>query len=262
MTVCGCFVALSILMVFVVHKNKHWLLAEYLGGNPYLLTWRVVKFADQHNNPIRRSALTYCESDYPTRLDFGKQRYGGPIATEQVEDVKTLLNILIVLLCLGPVFFFEQGTIYIRQEYLKPFSSNIWKEQLYIGIPSVALVVIFVTLLMKCFMCRCFPSVFKRMGFSVACLLLTLLVYVLYNTLITGDFINCGSYSVYCNNGTQVSDYYILPSAISILSLENVGYFIYRLLLYISVWEFICCLQFKFSTSYWQVSIFGYLPKS
>ena len=88
------------------HKKKHLLLTEHLGGNPYLLIWRVVKFAAQHNKPIRRSAFIYCESDYPSRLDFGKRRYGGPFTTEQVEDVKTLLNILKVLLCLGPVFFF------------------------------------------------------------------------------------------------------------------------------------------------------------
>ena len=69
-TASGCFIALSILVLFIVHKEKHWLLTEHLGGNPYLLTWRVVKFAAQHNKPIRRSAFTYCESDYPSRLDF------------------------------------------------------------------------------------------------------------------------------------------------------------------------------------------------
>ena len=237
----GCFVVLSILVVFTVHKKKHWLLTEHLGGNPYLLTWRVVKFAAQHRKPIRRSAFTYCESDYPSRLDFGKQRYGGPFTTEQVEDVKTLLNILKVLLCLGPVFFLEQCAIYRRHKYLKLFPSNILKEQLYIGVPSAALAVIIIPLLMKCFISRCFPSMFKRMGFSVACLLLTFLVYVLYNTLLTGDFINSGSYSVYCNNGTQGSDYYLSPSATFIMSLEYAIYFIYRLLLYISLWEFICC---------------------
>ena len=176
---CGCFVALSVLVVFIVHKKKHWLLTEYLGGKPYLLTWRVVKFAAQHNKPIRRSAFTYCESDYPSRFDFGKKRYGGPFTTEQVEDVKTLLNILKVLLCLGPVFFLEQCTIYKRHKNYKPFPSNIWKELLYNGVLSAAMAVIFVPLLMKCFMCRYFPSMFKRMGFSVACLLLTSLVYIL-----------------------------------------------------------------------------------
>ena len=41
----------------MVHKKKHWLLTEHLQGNPYLLTLRVVKFAAQHNHPIRRSAF-------------------------------------------------------------------------------------------------------------------------------------------------------------------------------------------------------------
>ena len=91
---------MSVLVVFIVHKKKHWLLTEHIGGNPYLLTWRVVKFAAQHNKPIRRSAFTYCESDYPPRLDFGKQIiYGGYYTTEQVEDIKTLRNMLKVLLC-------------------------------------------------------------------------------------------------------------------------------------------------------------------
>ena len=153
-TTCGCFVALSIL-VFIVHKKKHWLLIEHLGGNPYMLTWRVVKFAAQHNKPIRRSAFTYCESDYPSTLDFGKKRYGGPFTTEQVEDVKTLLNILKVLLCLGPVFFLEQCTIHRHHGNLQFYSTYLWKEKLFNGFLSRALAVIFIPLLMKCF--KCFP---------------------------------------------------------------------------------------------------------
>ena len=35
-TACGCFVALSILVVFTVHKKKHWLLSEHLRRQPCL----------------------------------------------------------------------------------------------------------------------------------------------------------------------------------------------------------------------------------
>ena len=112
-------------MVFIVHKKKHWLSTEHLGGNPYLLTWRVVKFAAQNNKPIRRSAFTYCESDYPSRLDFGKKRYGGPFTTEHVENIKTLLIILKVVLCLSPLCYLEQCTIHKRHEYFRSFTSNI-----------------------------------------------------------------------------------------------------------------------------------------
>ena len=239
-TACGCFVALSILVLFIVHKKKHWLLTEHLGGNPYLLTWRVVKFAAQHNKPIKRSAFTYCESNYPSRLDFGKQRYGGPFTTEQVEDVKTFLNILKVLSCLGPVFFLEQCTVHFRHGiHHYYYSTDFWKVQIFNGVLSPALAVISVPLLMKCFLRRCFPSIFKRMGFSIACLLFIFLVYILYNAIITRDFINSGNFLVHCKfNDTK---YLISSSATSILLLENVSDFICRLLLYISVWEFICC---------------------
>ena len=242
-TACGCFVALTIFVVYIIHKKKHWLLTEHLGGNPYLLTWRVVKFAAQHNKPIRRSAFTNCESDYPSRLDFGKQRYGGPFTTEQVEDVKTLLNILKVLLCLGPVFFLEQCIIHKHHGNLQYYSSNIWKEQLFDGVLSTALAVIFIPILLKCFVSRYFPSMFKRMGLSIACLLLMCLVYILYNSISsTENFINSGIYLVHCkNNDTESSEYFISSSAAYILLLENVVHFTYKWLLYISVREFICC---------------------
>ena len=239
-TASGCFVALSILVVFIVHKKKHWLLTEHLRGNPYLLTWRVVKFAAQHNKPIRRSAFTYCESDYPSRFDFGKQRYGGPFTTEQVEDVKTLLNILKVLLCLGPVFFLEQCIIHRHHGNLQLFSQKLWEEQLFNGVLSTALAVIFIPILIKCFTSRFFPNMFKRMAFSIACLLLMYLVYTLYSIISTEDFISSGNYLVYCKSNRS-EYYFISSSATSILLLENIIHFIYRLLLYISVWELICC---------------------
>ena len=83
---------------------------------------------------------------------------------------------------------------------------------------------------------------FKRMGFSIACLLFIVLAHILYYTISTGDFVKSWDNLVYCKkNGTNSSEYFISFSATSILLLENVAEFIYRLLLYISVWEFICC---------------------
>ena len=151
-------------------------------------------------SPSGECAFTYCESDYPSRLDFGKQRYGEPFITEQVEDVKTLLNILKVLLCLGPVFFLEQCTIHRHHGNLQFYTSNIWKEQLFNGVLSTALALIFVPLLMKCFTSRFFPSMFKRMALSIACLLLIYFVYFLYSLLSKEDFINSGNYLVFCKN--------------------------------------------------------------
>ena len=54
-------------------------------------------------NPIRRSAFTYCEDELPSRLDLGKEKYGGPFTTEEVGNVKAFLGILQVLLTFGPI---------------------------------------------------------------------------------------------------------------------------------------------------------------
>ena len=45
-------------------------------------------------------AFTYWEEDIPCRIDLGKNKYGGPFTNEEVEDTKTFLRILPLLLCL------------------------------------------------------------------------------------------------------------------------------------------------------------------
>ena len=85
--------------------KRRWFLIEPGSTNPYKLVYKVIKFAKDHTHPIHRSAFTYCEDELPSRLDLGKEKYGGPFTTEQVEDVKVFIGILHVLLTLGPAFF-------------------------------------------------------------------------------------------------------------------------------------------------------------
>ena len=58
----------------------------------------VIKYAIQHKYPKQRSALTYWEEELPGRLNLGKRKYGGPFNNEEVEDVRTLINISILCL--------------------------------------------------------------------------------------------------------------------------------------------------------------------
>ncbi len=58
--------------------------------------YQVLKFAAKHKAPIYRSALTYWEENVPSRLDLGKTKFAGPFTTEQVEDVKTFVRILVL----------------------------------------------------------------------------------------------------------------------------------------------------------------------
>ena len=66
-------------------------------ANPYKTIRDVCKFARQHKYPVRRSALTYWEDELPSRLDLAKARYGGPFTYEEVENVKTFFQVLLLV---------------------------------------------------------------------------------------------------------------------------------------------------------------------
>ena len=91
----------------LVRCKRRWFLVEPGQYNPYKLVYRVTKFARQHKTPVDRSAFTYCEDEVPMGLDLGKEKYGGPFTTEQVEDVKAFYGILKVLFSIGVVFFLD-----------------------------------------------------------------------------------------------------------------------------------------------------------
>ncbi len=75
---------------------KNVLTIEPRTHNPFKLIFGVIKHATTHKKPRIRSALTYLDEP-PSRLDLGKYKFGGPFTTEQVEDVKTFLRILLLM---------------------------------------------------------------------------------------------------------------------------------------------------------------------
>ena len=86
----------GILLVSNFLLSPKWLIIEPKSAQSQKTIFRVLKFAAKHKAPLNRSALTYWENDIPSRIDLGKSKYGGPFTTEQVEDVKTILNLLVV----------------------------------------------------------------------------------------------------------------------------------------------------------------------
>ena len=85
-----------------------WLDTNNKTGNPIKLIFQVLNYARKNKCPQLRSALTYIDEEHPSRLDFGKHKFGGPFTEEEVEDVKTIFSLtpLLVILC-GVVFFCE-----------------------------------------------------------------------------------------------------------------------------------------------------------
>ncbi len=90
--------------------KRHWFYSETRRQNPYRVVIKVLNFAWIHKYPLQRSAFTYCDDERPSRFDYAKESYGGPFTTEQVEDVKTFLKIVIILLAVGPVSILDVST--------------------------------------------------------------------------------------------------------------------------------------------------------
>ena len=100
-------------LISLGYYKQGWFHMEPGGTNPYRMVFSVLNFARKHNYPLQRSAFTYTDDEKPSRIDFAKTKYGGPFTTEQVEDVKTFLRILALLMCIGPIFTAEVGAFYI-----------------------------------------------------------------------------------------------------------------------------------------------------
>ena len=84
----------------LLHKSKRHLHILRAGLNPFKNIYKVLKYSWNHKVPEHRSAFTYWEEDIPRRINLGKNKYGGPFTNEEVEDTKTFLRILPLLLCL------------------------------------------------------------------------------------------------------------------------------------------------------------------
>lgn len=111
------FVLIAVLpLVFLIAKRDDFY--RELGSiNPYKMVVKILGYALKNRHPRRRrSAFFYYYGLNPGRLDFAKVHYGGPYETEDVENVKTLLQILRVLTCVGPVFILRVSTSYFMYQ--------------------------------------------------------------------------------------------------------------------------------------------------
>jgi peptide/histidine transporter 3/4 len=91
--VCICL-TITVVLTFLCNRI---LLIEPITQNPFQLVYKVIKYAIKTKHPRCRSAFTYCEDDLPSRIDFGKHKYGGPFTIEEVENVKTFLRMLVAI---------------------------------------------------------------------------------------------------------------------------------------------------------------------
>ena len=79
---------------------KHWLDTTSHIVNLVKMIAKVLNYARKNKYPRNRSALTYWEENYPSRLDLGKEKYGGPFTEEQVENVIVVMRLTPLLICI------------------------------------------------------------------------------------------------------------------------------------------------------------------
>ena len=108
--------ALTSILIF-----NRWLIKEPVKHSSFQLVYKVIKYAIRNKYPRQRSAFTYCEDELPSRIDFGKSKYGGPFTTEQVEDVKTFLRVIPITIVGGALVGGIIATTYLRNKLNEMF---------------------------------------------------------------------------------------------------------------------------------------------
>ena len=235
----------SAFILFVLHKRGTWFCTESVRENPYKLVCNVIKFSCRNKNPIHRSAFTYCEDKLPSRMDLGKLRYGGPFTTEQVEDVKVFLHIVMVLFSLGPAFLMDVAATESTIKHDNGGDENTTYKIshplrvlfLDYGMLSPLLVVVCIPVylsLVRPFFSRCIPNMLKRMGLGIALLCITFALLLAFDITTNSDN---DELSCFLNNSYAISKN-PLP-VYSVIMLHTLSSF-YHMLLYIAAWEFIC----------------------
>ena len=109
----------------------------------------MLKFAKDHTNPIRGSAFTYCENELLSRLDLGKEKYGGPFTIEQVKDIRAFLAILRILLTIGPILTVDFSMVGIFPKFAGHLDGNINRA----GEPHFKADSLLITLLIPLYLC-------------------------------------------------------------------------------------------------------------
>ena len=194
-----CILFILIGSLFFCCFKHHLVIEPSQHNNPVKLIWRVIKYAWKHKQPVRRSAFTYGEPP-PSRLDLGKERYGGPFTTDQIESVKCFWSILPIILGTIVVSFVESN---LRQpnDIISSTNSTFDSEYLFFHYPAIipyGVVVIVIPihqLLIVPYFSHYIPSMLKRIWIGLVLVLVQLVVVTIsaYKNLIVNYYVCKGS---------------------------------------------------------------------
>ena len=206
--------------------------------NPLKTVISVLKYAARHKRPEQRSAFTYWEDLPPKRVDFGKTKYGGPFTTEEVEDVKTFLRILAVLLCSAAFLTAANNSAYsFDEDHFQHNASCLGSivYQTYTVPFFIVLSIPIYELLVYPFCQRWIPTILKRLGLGIVAALVCSVLLFSVDT--AGHAQND---SVPCMFSANMSSLPLSINAAGFTVAFNVFSALFQMLYFIAGYEFIC----------------------
>ena len=224
-------------VIISMYLFKHWLDTTPHFSNPLKLIIGVLNYARKNKYPRNRSALTYWEENYPVRLDLGKERYGGPFSEEEVEDVKTILRVIPVLISvIGCLLSWDScGLINhpLGINYANFFIYYMTDRCISIVI-CVCLILLYQFIIYPCFY-KYIPNMLKRIGLG--------LVFSLFTTVSNMIIVLVSHFNdpmVECPLGiyTQYNDSIVLPISYKWLIIPQVMYGVSLFLVIVTSLEF------------------------
>ena len=221
-------VILIIIGLYFMKKSAKHVYINPGKTNPFKLIFGVTKFAWKHKYPVNRSAFTYWENDIPSRIDLSKHKYGGPFTNEQVEDIKTLLQLLLLIISL---FGFQlSGDGYSLSQYMmyNLGCPTLWTMLLLAMNPEhVTLLVIVIgiplyQLCVKRYFAKYTPNLLKRVRIGLFLCLIREAVYPIINLLMSSkDNISTCYFNVlyeFINDNSSITTLCLLANTKSIVN--------------------------------------------
>ena len=176
---------------------KNWLDTTSHIVNPVKLICKVLNYARKNKYPRNRSAFTYWEENYPSRLDLAKEKYGGPFTEEQVENVKVVMRLTPLFICIIGLICAEDIkwiSYYKLNEKLSFFDCFMFKNSLHILVASF-LILFYQLMIYPCFHSY-IPSMLKRIGVGLVFSLFTTIYSVIMLAFKDHSLFDTSSYKV------------------------------------------------------------------
>ena len=218
MTVLGCFITDELyqqsiaicvsgiaitIIVATYYLLRHHLDTTPLLTNPVKLIVKVLNYARKNKYPRHRSALTYWEESAPSRLDLGKDKYGGPFTEEEVEDVKTFFRYLPLLVCIFGFTTALPSFNKLSNTGKVMYSCLLNNDSLACLTISISLIIYKVVFSKFCY--KYVPSMLKRIGLGLCLLLLCTIALIAMDLQYHNTASNCTLSSItYSNTNTNL----------------------------------------------------------